>query len=415
MSAARWILHADMDAFYASIEQRDDPTLRGRPVIVGATSARGVVAAASYEARVYGVRSAMPGFRARELCPHGVFLPSDMKKYAAVSEQVHAIFHELTPLVEPVALDEAFLDISGSVGLFGGPLETARRLKRRVREALGLAVSVGVGPTKQIAKIACTLGKPDGLLLVPPEAVRFLLDPLPVRRLWGVGPVLDKTLADLGIVTISDLRSFDPRTLELKVGARAFDLLRLARGEDPDEVVADRDPKSYGEESTFETDVGDRDTVTAALTAHAEAVARRVRNDGFRGRTVTLKVKLARRQGGRPSRLAPSAEEPIYPTLTRQKTLAQPTDDGAVVREVAVALWDALALAEPVRLLGVSLSGLERRAEEQLELFSPPRPKDRLGPALDAIHARFGQDAIRRAVTAPEKVTPSMRKKRGEP
>jgi DNA polymerase-4 len=284
-----------------------------------------------------------------------------------------------------------------------------------VREGLGLAVSVGVGPTKQIAKIACTLGKPDGLLLVPPEATRFLLDPLPVRRLWGVGPVLGKTLADLGIATIADLRSFDSRTLELKIGARAFDLLRLARGEDPDEVVADRDPKSYGEENTFETDVSDRDTVTAALTAHAEAVARRVRNDGFRGRTVTLRVKLARRRGGRPSRLAPRAEEPIYPMLTRQKTLAQPTDDGAVLREVAVALWDALALGEPVRLLGVSLSGLERRAEEQLELFSPPRPKDRLGPALDAIHARFGQDAIRRAVEAPEKVTPSMRKKRGEP
>jgi DNA polymerase-4 len=415
MSAARFVLHADMDAFYASIEQRDRPELRGKPVIVGATSARGVVAAASYEARVFGVRSAMPGFRARELCPHGVFLPSDMQKYVEVSAEVHAIFAEVTPLIEPVALDEAFLDITGSVGLFGGALETARRIKRRVRESLGLAVSVGVGPTKQIAKIACTLGKPDGLLLVPPEATRWLLDPLPVRRLWGVGPVLGKTLADLGITTIGQLRGYDPRTLELAIGSRAHDLLRLARGEDPDEVVADRDPKSYGEESTFEHDVLDRETVTAALTAHAEAVARRVRHDGFRGRTVTLKVKLARRHGGRPSRLAASAEEPIYPLLTRQKTLASPTDDGAVLREVAVALWDALALDEPVRLLGVSLSGLERRSEEQLELFTAPRPKDRLGPALDAIHARFGHDAIRRAVDAPDKVTPSMRKKRGEP
>lgn len=403
-----------MDAFYASIEQRDRPELRGKPVIVGATSARGVVAAASYEARVFGVRSAMPGFRARELCPHGVYLPSDMHKYAAVSAQVHRVFEELTPLIEPLALDEAFLDVTGSVGLFGGPLALARRLKARVRQETNLAISVGLGPTKQVAKIACTLGKPDGLLLVPPEAVRWLLDPLPVRRLWGVGPVLGKTLDELGIRTIADLAGFDVERLRRRVGDRAHELVRLARGDDPRGVVADRDPKSYGEENTFEHDVSDRDTITAALTAHAEAVARRVRRDGFRGRTVTLKIKLARRRGERPSRLVAQGEEPIYPVLTRQKTLAAPTDDGGVIRDVAVALWDASGVNEPVRLLGVSLSGLEHRGHEQLELFAPRKARDRLGPALDAIHARFGSDAIRRAVSDPGKVTPSMRKKRGE-
>jgi DNA polymerase IV len=410
----RTILHADMDAFYASIEQRDHPELRGKPVIVGAASARGVVAAASYEARVYGVRSAMPGFRARELCPHAIFVGSSMEKYAEVSEQVHGVFYELTPEIEPIALDEAFLDITGSVGLFGGPLELARRLKRRVREVTDLPISVGIGPTKQIAKIACTLGKPDGLLYVPREAVHFLLDPLPVRRIWGVGPVLARELEALGIHTVKQLADFDLDTLRRAIGDRAHDLQLLARGDDPRDVMSHRAPKSYGEENTFERDVSDREAVSAALTAHAEAVARRVRYDGYRGRVVTLKMKLGRRRGTRTGRLPGEGDEPVYPLLTRQKSLQEPTDDGAVIRATALTLWDAAAVGEPVRLLGVSLSGLEKRAEEQLELFSPKRPLDKLGPALDAIQARFGKDAIHRAVDDPEKLTPSMQKKRGE-
>ncbi|MBI3205860.1 MAG: DNA polymerase IV [Myxococcales bacterium] len=410
----RWILHADMDAFFASIEQRDHPELRGRPVIVGATSARGVVAAASYEARVFGVRSAMPGFRARELCPEGVFLASDIEKYSRVSAEVHAVFAEITPEIEPVALDEAFLDITGSVGLFGGVLPLARALKRRVRDRTSLAISVGVGPTKQVAKIACTLGKPDGLLWVPPEAVRWMLDPLPVRRIWGVGPVLGDKLARFGIRTIAQLAAFDPRTLERELGERAHELLALARGEDPRPVVSDRDPKSYGEESTFERDISDRGQVSAALTAHSEAIARRVRHDGFRGRVVTLKVKLGTRRGQRQPRLLGEDAEPVYPLLTRQRSLRQPTDDGALIRRTALELWDELALTEPVRLLGVSLSGIEARDREQLELFTPRRPPDRLGPALDAIEERFGRGVIRRAVDDPGKITPGMRKKRGE-
>ena len=321
MSPPRFVLHADMDAFYASIEQRENPELRGKPVIVGATSARGVVAAASYEARVFGVRSAMPGFRARELCPDGVFLPSNMALYARVSDQVHEVFAEFTPEIEPLALDEAFLDVSASVGLFGGPLELARRLKARVREVTGLVVSVGVAPSKLVAKIACTLGKPDGLIVVPEQAVRWLLDPLPVRKLWGIGPVLAKSLNELGIYSIGQLAECALDDLRFKVGDRAYELKQRARGEDPREVESARVPKSYGEENTFESDVGDRDVITATITAHAEAVARRLRRDGYRGRTVTLKIKLGRRRGARPSRLFNELEEPIYPLLTRSKSL----------------------------------------------------------------------------------------------
>jgi DNA polymerase IV len=414
MTSARWILHADMDAFYASIEQRDHPELRGRPVIVGGTSSRGVVSAASYEARVFGVRSAMPGFRARELCPDGAFVHPNMAHYANVSAEVHEIFSEFSSAVEPLALDEAFLDVGGSVALFGGVLKLGRRLKTRVREQVGLAVSVGVAPSKLVAKIACTLGKPDGLLIVPPEAVRWLLDPLPVRRLWGVGPVLAAELQSLGIESVGDLASTDLARLAPLLGRRAADLVRLARGDDPRDVQGQRDPKSIGEENTFERDVSRREVVSAALTAHAEAVARRLRHAGFRGRTVTLKVKLGKKRGARTSRLAGEAEEPRYPLVTRSKTVPAATDDGALIREVALALWDAAGIAEPVRLVGVSVSGLERREAEQLELFAQPGRRDRLGLALDAIQARFGRDAIGRAVPEPEKLTPSMQKKRGE-
>jgi DNA polymerase IV len=415
--SGRIVLHADMDAFYASIEQRDRPELRGKPVIVGATSARGVVAAASYEARAFGVRSAMPGFRARQLCPDGVYLPSDMAKYVAVSEQVRAVFEELTPLVEPLALDEAFLDVTGSVGLFGGPIEIAQRLKRRVREQTQLAVSCGIAQNKLVAKIACSLGKPDGLLWVPPEQTRALLDPLPIRWLWGIGPVAEKALREAGYERLADVAGAEPRALARVVGgtARARALIALAAGQDERPVEPQREAKSYGEENTFEHDVSAREVVTGALSSHAHAVARRLRHDGLRARTVTIKLKLGRARGRRTARGDADELEPRYPLLTRSRSLRQPTDDGAVIRKLAIALWDAAAVGEPVRLLGVSVSNLDGGGGRQLDLFERPEARgERLGPALDAIRERFGHDAIRLGEAAPEKLTPSGRRKRGQ-
>jgi DNA polymerase-4 len=408
----RIVLHADMDAFFASIEERDQPELRGLPVIVGAVSPRGVVAAASYAARQFGVRSAMPGFRARELCPQGIYLPSDIKKYARVSDEVHGVFEEFTPLIEPLALDEAFLDITGSVHLYGSPRALAERLKARVREVTGLPVSCGIAPNKLVAKIACSLGKPDGLYCVEPHEVRGLLDPLPIRRLFGVGPVTERALREAGYASFADLAGADARALRAILGDRAEEVIKLARGEDEREVVPNRAAKSYGEENTFERDLrrGD-EAISGALTTHAHAVARRLRSDGLRGRTITLKVRLGTRDG--------SVETARYPLRTRSRSLNEATDDAAVIRRVALELWESSGIAEPIRLLGISLSNLaELAGPAQLDLFAAPDGGDarssKLGPALDSIRARFGEDAIQVGGRAPDKLTPSSRKKRGE-
>jgi DNA polymerase IV len=411
----RVILHADMDAFFASIEQRDKPELRGKPVIVGATSRRGVVAAASYEARVFGVRSAMPGFLARKLCPQGVYLPSDMKKYGEVSAQIHRVFEEVTPLIEPIALDEAFLDVTASRSLFGSPEEIGRFIKKRVREETDLAVSCGIARSKLVAKIACALGKPDGLKIVWPDEERALLDPLPIRRLWGIGPVAEEQLRAAGFETFADLASAELGALRGILGDRAEEIQKRARGDDDRPVEADREAKSYGEENTFERDITDREAVTAAITAHAESVARRLRHDAIEGKTVTLKIKLARARKLRVSRMPGGDDEPNYPLLTRSKTLPQPTNDAAVIRKAAITLWDGANVDEPIRLLGVSLSALAPTTT-QLALFGdqPEERHGKLGAAMDAITARFGSGAINRAVDTPEKITPTMRKKRGE-
>ena len=412
----RFILHADMDAFYASIEQRDRPELRGLPVIVGANSPRGVVSAASYEARKFGVRSAMPGFRARALCPQGIFIAPNMARYAEVSEQVHSVFREFTPEIEPIALDEAFLDITGSERLFGGPLQLATQLKQRVRERTELTVTVAVAPNKLVAKIACTLAKPDGLRIVRADEVRALLAPLPVRKLWGVGPVLAEKLQRLGLNTLGELAAYDTRQLARDLGDRAAELQARAAGHDSRPVISERAAKSIGEENTFESNVSDRELVSAALTTHADEVARRLRRSGYVGHTITLKIKLGQARSRRAARVpGEQGDEPVYPLLTRAKTLRVPTDDGRLIREVALELWDAARVGEPVRLLGVSVSQLAPSQQTQLDLFSErARPRRQLGVALDAIRERFGKDAIGPAVSRFDKLTPSMRKKRGE-
>jgi len=377
-----------MDAFYASVEQRDRPELRGRPVIVGGTSTRGVVMAASYEARPFGVHSAMPTVQARALCPDAVFVPGDMAKYRRVSAQIRELFASISSDVEPLSLDEAFIDITGSRRLLGSPLEIGRLLKQRVRAATGLNVSVGIGPGKMIAKIASDLAKPDGLLEVLPGDVLAFLRPLPVGRLWGVGPVTQVALARVGIATVGELAASVPPALEAAVGPRAAAHLReLALGRDARTVEPDLAAKSYGEEGTFATDVRDDETVREAIVLHAEAVARRLRHDGVGARVVVLKIKLAARLGGGKFRL-----------LTRQASLAQPSDDGKKLSDAALVLWETHRPKAAVRLIGVTAAGITEPSQEQLALFGDPaRPRrSALNQALDRIVERFGRESIQR-------------------
>lgn len=427
--AGRWVIHADMDAFYASVEQRDDPSLRGKPVIVGASSERGVVSAASYEARRFGVRSAMPGFRARQLCPQGIYLAGNMEKYSNVSRQIRAIFEEFTDAVEPLALDEAFLDVTGSIGLFGSAEKIARRIKERVKEETDLVVSVGVAPNKLVAKIACSLGKPDGLKVVGPNEVAALLAPLPVRALFGIGPKAEQRLHQAGLTTLGQLARADESRLYSLLGSQGPELKKRASGQDDRPVERSRVPQSIGEEATFPDDVSDQDRVSGAITSHAERVAERARRAGYVGRTVILKIKLAQRrapQGGQ--QVAPHE---LYRIVSRQLRLSAATADATVIRQAGLQLWQRLALGEPIRLLGLTLSALQRDEQtRQLDLFAPRLsgvgPEDeietagreargeRLGRTLDAIADKFGAGKVRRAVDVPEKITASDRAKIGE-
>lgn len=376
-----------MDAFYASVEQRDDPSIRGKPVIVGGTGDRGVVSAASYEAREFGVHSAMPTYEARRRCPDGIYLRGDMARYSRESRRIFEVFGRFTPVVEGLSLDEAFLDMTGTERLFGTAREAAERLRVEVREETGLAVSVGIAPVKMVAKIASALSKPDGLLEVTPGEVRAFLDPLPVGRLWGVGPVAQERFEAAGLRTIGDLARADGRELGKTLGDWGGSVARLARGEDVREVEAWRDPVSISEENTFSSDVGDEQRQREAIIAHAEAVARRLRRTGYRARTVVLKWKFGRR-----ARPGPRG----YPLLSRRLTLPRATDDGAELSARAQDLLVEAAWAEPVRLIGVGVTNLESTEAGQLALFEPGETsrRRRLNRALDSLADRFGARAV---------------------
>jgi DNA polymerase-4 len=398
-----------MDAFYASIEQRDHAELRGRPVIVGGASARGVVSAASYEARRYGVHSAMPSVEARRRCPDAVFVRGDMRRYARESRRIFEIFARFSPEVEGLSLDEAFLDLTGSERLLGPPRRVGERLRAAVRAETGLAVSVGIAPVKLVAKIASDACKPDGLLEIAPDQVRAFLDPLPVGRLWGVGPVAEARLRSAGFRSVGDLARAAPARLEAALGSFGVSVAKLARGEDVREVEPYREAVSYSEENTFAGDVSDASVLEAAIRAHAEAVARRLRRDGIRAGTVVLKLKLARRRSAGPRG---------YPLLTRQARLPEATDDGPTLAAQARALLARAKLGEPVRLLGVGVTQLRPGDAAQLALFEPEpdaQRSARLNRALDAIAERFGSGAVSRgAQGAAEKAGLSLQIKRGE-
>jgi DNA polymerase-4 len=393
-AAVRTIIHVDMDAFYASIEQRDRPETGGRPVIVGADPrGRGVVSAASYEARRFGVHSAMPIGRAFRLCPEGVFLPVDMDKYAGVSREIMAVLAGFTPLIEPLSIDEAFLDVTASRALHGDGAVIAREIKAQIRARVSLQASVGVASNKFVAKVASDLRKPDGLVVVEPGSEAEFLAPLPVSRLWGVGRVTGAALEAMGIRTIGQLALTPAASLRAPFGKHGPDLLALARGLDDRPVEPDAAPKSMGAEETFERDTRDVELLRATLRGQSERVARELRTEGYAGRTVTLKLRFA-----------------DFSTITRAHT-DDPTQDGLAIFRRADALFGRVRLAQAVRLIGLAVSGLGRAGEGQLSLLEPDAlRRERLARAVDRLAARFGETAVQ-----PASLVGRRRRGRGEP
>jgi DNA polymerase-4 len=367
-----------MDAFYASVEVMDDPSLRGRPVIVGGTpEGRGVVTAASYEARRFGVHSAMSAARARRLCPDGVFLRGRMERYVEVSADVFAVMRDFTPLVEPLSIDEAFLDVGGCRRLFGPPERVGRLLKERIAAEVGLTASVGVAPNKFLAKLASDLEKPDGFVVVPRDDVAGFLAPLAVTRLWGVGPATAGVLHGLGIRTVADLLAHPREDLVERWGDHARHLLELAAGRDERPVVPDHEAKSLGNEITFAEDIADQDHLEEVLDHLVDKVARRLRRQGLTARTVVLKARYA-----------------DFATHTRSATLPEGTDRTVTIRDAARELLRRRLgrRGRPLRLLGVTAANLDVGTTTQGELFADPQQEHQriLDRVTDRVHDRFG-------------------------
>ncbi len=370
-----------MDAFYASVEQRDRPELRGRPVVVGADpQGRGVVSAASYEARRFGVHSAMPIGRAARLCPDAAFLPVDMDKYAGVSREVMTILADFTPLLQPLSIDEAFLDVTGTEGLHGDGAAVARTIKSRITTALRLTASVGVAANMFVAKVASDLRKPDGLVVVAPGTEADFLAPLPVSRLWGVGRVTGAGLEAMGVSTIGQLAAVPAAYLAARFGESGRAPHDLSLGRDDRVVEPFAPPKSMSAEETFGHDHRDVERLAATLREQAERVARELREAGYAGRCVTLKLRFA-----------------DFSTLTRRHT-DDPTQDGLLIYRRARALLERIPLRQPVRLIGLSVSGLGPAAAGQLWLLEPDTlRRERLARAMDRVTARFGEASLRPA------------------
>lgn len=386
----RHIIHLDMDAFYPSVEVLDNPDLKGKPVIVGGGKERGVVSSASYEARKFGVHSAQPMAHAMRLCPGGIFLGVRMKRYKEISDMVFKIFYRFTPLVEPLSIDEAFLDVTGSIRLFGNAEDIAKAVKKAIHNDIGLTVSAGVAPSKFVAKIASDMHKPDGLTVVDPNHVREFLDPIPIGRMWGAGKVTQEAFLKMGIHTFRDLSLAPKEMLEERFGAHGVKMQFLSMGIDDRDVVPDRDAKSIGHEDTFLTDILDVSHSKKELLSQSVRVARRMRREGFKGRTITLKVKYS-----------------DFSQITRSATLACATDDeNEIFRILCDLLKNTSVGKSPVRLLGVSLSNLESKDKDQLLLFHDQEGSDKRGQlhkALDSILDRFGDRALQSGTLIPDK------------
>lgn len=381
-ASSRAILHVDMDAFFASVEQRDNPALRGKPVLVGGSGPRGVVAAASYEARTFGCHSAQPTAVAKRLCPHAIIVSGRHSDYKAVSKQVFAILERFSPAIQPISIDEAFLDVTGSTHLFGSGESIAKQIRKLVKEETQLTCSVGVAPNKFLAKLASDMNKPDGLFVIEQDAIQQTLDPLPITKLWGVGPSAERALNRIGVRTVRDLRALPLETLRSRMGEFGQHLYALARGLDDRPVRIDREAKSISHEHTFGVDLDNPEEVRALIARQAQDVAMRLRKHQRYARTVTIKVRFG-----------------DFETITRSHTLDNQTDETRVIHDAARALFDTWARSfRPVRLIGVGVSQLTDAPAEPGLFDTRDNTKSRAVDRIsDAIADRFGKDAITRA------------------
>ena len=388
-------MHVDMDAFFASVEQLDHPEYKGHPVIVGGLSSRGVVATASYEARKFGVHSAMPISRAKKLCPHGIYVYPNMARYKEISQIIHKVMEEFTPIIEPLSLDEAFLDVTGITHKFTGPKALGRAIKDRVFEETGLIISAGLAPNKFLAKLASDLDKPDGLVVIPYGKECESLANLPIKRIWGVGPSTERRLKDGGFTLIKDVQALsDEKSLVPYVGNQARRIWELARGIDERPVEPDRQIQSVGNEETYESDVEDPAAIDLELHYFANRVAKRLRKYGLMGHTVSIKVRYN-----------------DFKTVSRQKRLDSATDQERIIYDTSVLLWNKLMRTaplpkfdtsvldiplKPIRLLGVTVSGLSTEGIVQDDLFSiaADEKDEKLSTVLDSLASKFGEGAI---------------------
>ena len=388
-------MHVDMDAFFASVEQLDHPEYKGHPVIVGGLSSRGVVATASYEARKFGVHSAMPISRAKKLCPHGIYVYPNMARYKEISHIIHKVMEEFTPIIEPLSLDEAFLDVTGITHKFTGPKALGRAIKDRVFEETGLIISAGLAPNKFLAKLASDLDKPDGLVVIPYGKECESLANLPIKRIWGVGPSTERRLKDGGFALIKDVQALpDEKPLVPYVGNQAHRIWELARGIDERPVEPDRQIQSVGNEETYESDIEDPAVIDLELHYFANRVAKRLRKYGLMGYTVSIKVRYN-----------------DFKTVSRQKRLDSATDQERIIYDTSVLLWNKLMRTaplpqfdtsvlnmpiKPIRLLGVTVSGLSTEGIVQDDLFSigTDEKDEKLSTVLDSLASKFGEGAI---------------------
>ncbi|UOF92476.1 DNA polymerase IV [Fodinisporobacter ferrooxydans] len=387
MQSLRTILHLDMDAFFASIEQRDHPELRGKPVIVGGSiKERGVVATCSYEARRFGVHSAMPTVQAKRLCPNGIFLPVDRKKYVAVSKQLFRILERYSPVIEPLSIDEAFLDVTGCEKLFGSSRSIALQIKQSIQRELYLSASVGISYNKFLAKLASDLKKPNGLVEIKPEDLTRILHPLPISRFWGIGKKTEEKLQRLGLRTIGDVARMSIESMRQRIGSLADHIYQLSHGIDERPVKAVREVKSISQETTFATDVTAIRVLESALLEQVTTIARNMRRKQFAGKTITLKLRFA-----------------PFQTVTKRHTLSFPTADDHTLYAAAKQLLNHFEISgtKAIRLIGVSVSQFSHISDiQQISLFEDihaATKKKELAKAVDAIKDRFGEHILTRA------------------